>query len=202
METKLAKIVSILFQPLLIPSYSLFILFSLNNYLSMLVPAQAKQLLMWIVFLSTFVFPLIFVLILYKRGLIKSVNMDHKEERIFPLMITGIFYFLAYYIVRQTHLDVIYQRLFLGSALLICIALIISFYWKISMHMIGVGGLLGAMIGINLVAYVDLTFFVVLSTFICGLVGFARLKLKAHTPAQVYNGFLAGFFVMLVLFLI
>ena len=84
METKLAKIVSILFQPLLIPSYSLFILFSLNNYLSMLVPAQAKQLLMWIVFLSTFVFPLIFVLILYKRGLIKSVNMEHKEERIFP----------------------------------------------------------------------------------------------------------------------
>jgi len=202
METKLAKIISILFQPLLIPTYTLFILFGLNNYLSMLVPAQAKQLLMWIVFLTTFAFPLIFILILYKRGLIRSVNMDQKEERVFPLLITGVFYFLAYYMVHQTHLDVIYQRLFLGSALLIGVALIVSFYWKISMHMIGAGGMLGALIGINLVAYVDLTFFVVLVTFVCGLVAFARLKLKAHTPSQVYSGFLAGFFLMLVLFLI
>ena len=202
METKLAKIISYLFQPLLIPTFTLLILFSLNSYLSLMIPAQARKILLWIVFLTTFVFPLIFILILYKRGLIKSVNMGEKEERIFPLLITGIFYFLAYYVVRQTNLDVIYQRLFLGSTLLIGLALAVSFYWKISMHMIGVGGLLGALIGINLIGYVDLTFFILLSTFVSGLVGFARLKLKAHTPSQVYVGFLAGFLLMLGLFLI
>lgn len=196
METKLAKAISILFQPLLIPTYTLIILFSLNNYLSLLVPPQAKQILMWMVFLSTFVLPLMFILIMYKRGMINTLNMDRKEERVFPLIITGVFYFLAYYIIYQTRLDMIYQRLFLGSALLICIAFIVSFYWKISMHMIGVGGLLGALIGINLIAYVDLTVFIMLSVFVCGLVGFARLKLKAHTPSQVYVGFFAGFLLM------
>lgn len=199
METKIAKIISVLFQPLLIPTYTLLILFNLNNYLSLLVPAQAKQILMWMVFLSTFVFPILFILILYKRGMIKTLNMGEKEERIFPLIITGVFYFLAYYIVYQTRLDIIYQRIFLGSALLIIIALVVSFYWKISMHMIGVGGMMGGLIGINLVAYVDLTLFIMLSALLCGLVGFARLKLKAHTPAQVYAGFGAGFLLMFLI---
>lgn len=202
METRIAKIISVIFQPLLIPTYTLLIIFSLNSYISLLVPAQAKHVLMWIVFLSTFVFPVIFIFILYKRGLIKTLNMDDREERIFPLMITGIFYSLMYYIVWQSHLDVIYNLLFLGSALMIALALVVSFYWKISMHMIGVGGMLGALIGVNQAAYVNLTFYVVLATLVCGLVGFARLKLKAHTPAQVYAGFLAGFCIMLTLFLI
>lgn len=199
METRLAKIISIVFQPLLVPTYSMLILFSMNNYLSLMVPYPAKKLLMWLIFLSTFVFPVLFVFILYKRGMINSIEMDKREERVFPLVITGVFYSLAYYIIYQTQLDVIYQRLFMGSALLIGIALVVSFYWKISMHMIGFGGMLGALIGINLVAYVDLTFYVILSAFICGLVGFARLKLMAHTPAQVYTGFLTGFVLMLII---
>lgn len=202
METKLARIISVVFQPLLVPTYTLLVIFSLNSYISLIVPAQVKHILMWIVFISTFVFPVLFIFILYRRGMIRSLNMDNREERIFPLMVTGIFYFLAYYIVRQSQLDLIYNLLFLGSALLIVLALIVSVYWKISMHMIGVGGMLGALVGLGLTAYVDLVFYVVLTALVCGLVGFARLKLKAHTPAQVYAGFLAGFFLMLVLFLV
>jgi membrane-associated phospholipid phosphatase len=62
--------------------------------------------------------------------------------------------------------------------------------------------MLGAITGVNLTAYVDLTLFVILAVVICGLVGFARLKLNAHTQAQVYAGFFAGFSLMLALFLI
>ena len=202
METKLAKIISIVFQPLLVPTYTLLIIFSLNSYISLLVPVQARHVLMWIVFLSTFVFPVLFIFILYKRGFIKTLNMDDKEERIFPLIVTGVFYLLMYYIVWNSQFDSVYNMLFLGSALLIIMALIISIYWKISMHMIGVGGMLGALIGVAMETYVDLAFYVILVALVCGLVGFARLKLKAHTPAQVYAGFLAGFCLMLFLFLV
>jgi membrane-associated phospholipid phosphatase len=37
--------------------------------------------------------------------------------------------------------------------------------------------------------------------FVSGLVATARLKLNAHTPAQVYTGFLAGFIIELGLML-
>jgi membrane-associated phospholipid phosphatase len=43
---------------------------------------------------------------------------------------------------------------------------------------------------------------IALSLVISGLVGFARLKLGAHTPAQVYAGFGLGMFTILSLFLI
>lgn len=202
METRLANVFSVLFQPLLIPTYTLLILFNLNNYFSLLIPPQVRHLILWMVFLITFVLPLLFIFILYKRKIITSINMDKREERIFPLVITALFYLLAYYIVYQANLDVLYLRLFLGSALLICIALVISVFWKISMHMIGVGGLLGALIGIGIAAYIDLTFFVILAVLVSGLTGFARLKLKAHTPSQVYIGFLTGMGMMIVLFLV
>jgi membrane-associated phospholipid phosphatase len=202
METSLAKVFSVLFQPLLIPTYTLLILFNLNNYFSLLIPAQVRHLMLWMVFLITFVLPILFIFILYKRKMITSLNMDKREERIFPLVITALFYFLAYYIIYQANLDVLYLRLFLGSALLICIAIVVSAFWKISMHMIGVGGFLGALIGLGIVAYIDLTFFVILAVLVSGLTGFARLKLKAHTPMQVYAGFLTGLGVMIALFLV
>jgi len=43
---------------------------------------------------------------------------------------------------------------------------------------------------------------IALSLLISGMTGFARLKLKEHTPAQVYAGFLVGFFTILGLFLV
>jgi membrane-associated phospholipid phosphatase len=42
----------------------------------------------------------------------------------------------------------------------------------------------------------------IITVIISGLVGFARLKLKAHNQAQVYTGFLTGAFIMLLFFLI
>jgi membrane-associated phospholipid phosphatase len=37
---------------------------------------------------------------------------------------------------------------------------------------------------------------------IAGLLGYARLKLEAHTPAQVYSGFAIGLISMFLLFVL
>ena len=147
MEEKLAKIFSVIFQPLLIPSITLFLLFNLNNYIALIIPTSARQMILGMVFIVTFVFPVLMMFILYKRKVIRSFNMSTREERILPLFITGIFYFMAYHIIKQLQIDEIYQRVFLGSAFLVLIALVISFIWKISIHMIGMGGILGVFIG-------------------------------------------------------
>lgn len=202
MEEKLAKVFSVIFQPLLIPSITLFILFNLNNYIALIIPASAKQMILGMVFSITFVFPVIMIFILYKRGVIRTFTMSGREDRILPLFITGVFYFIAYHIIRQIQIDEIYQRVFLGSAFLVLIALVFSFIWKISIHMIGVGGMLGTFIGISQVIHTDLAMIVMIITIICGLTGFARLKLNAHNPMQVYAGFITGVGVMLWIFLI
>ncbi|MCD4695203.1 MAG: hypothetical protein K8S16_03095 [Bacteroidales bacterium] len=202
MEEKLAKIISIVFQPLLIPTFSLLILFSLNSYVSLSIPASAKNMILGMIFTTTFAFPAIFLFLFYKKGIIKSMSMERREERIIPLFVTAIFYFVAYQMIKQLQIHDIYQRMFLGSALLVLISLLVSFTWKISAHMIGIGGLLGGLVGVSQVIFIDLAVMILYVTLICGLVGFARLKLQAHSPAQVYTGFFTGFSGMLFLLLV
>ncbi|MCF8367756.1 MAG: hypothetical protein K9G76_01850 [Bacteroidales bacterium] len=202
MEKKLAQVISVVFQPLLIPTFSLLILFSLKTYATLSIPSSAKNLILSLIFILTFVFPVIFLFLFYKRGIIKSVSMESREERILPLFVTAIFYFLAYQLIHQLQIHYIFQLIFLGSAMLVTIGLLVSLVWKISAHMIGIGGLLGGLVGVSQVIPVDLSFFILTVSFLCGLVGFARLKLEAHTSSQVYAGFLTGFAGMLVLFLI
>ncbi len=197
METRLARIISVVFQPLLIPFYSLLLIFGLNNYISIIIPLQAKQMILGLIFSTTFLFPALFIYLLYRKGVITTIQMEKRNERIFPLIITSIFYFLTFHMIRKLQLPDVYLRLFFGSAVLVTITLLISLFWKISAHMTGIGGMLGTLIGLSQIIQNNLAGWVILITLCCGMVGFARLKLKAHTQAQVYGGFFAGLMIMM-----
>ena len=104
--------------------------------------------------------------------------------------------------LKQLHISDIYYLFLLGATFLIIIALLITFYWKISVHMIGIGGMLGALIGISFRINVDFVILIALTVLCSGIVGFARLKLNTHKPLQIYTGFLSGVIIMLLVFLI
>ena len=71
-------------------------------------------------------------------------------------------------------------------------SLIINIRWKISAHMIGIGGLTGALLCISILLEVYITPYLVYALLIAGLIGSSRLILKAHTPLQIYVGFAVG----------
>ncbi|MCD4664520.1 MAG: hypothetical protein K8R68_04550 [Bacteroidales bacterium] len=202
MEEKIAKIISVLFHPLLIPSYTFLILFNLNSYISLIIPYSAKMLMISMVFITTCLFPLLFVFMMKRRGIVKTLQMNTREERVYPFSVTAIFYFLAYHLLKQLQISDVYYIFLLGSALLVIIALLINFYWKISIHMISMGGMLGAFIGISFRLEIELITIIALSVLISGAVGFARLRLSSHEPIQIYTGFLSGVLVMLLIFLL
>ncbi len=202
MEIKVSKILSVVFHPLLIPTYTLLIIFNLNVFFSMIIPQLAKWQILGMVFLITFLFPL-FMMILFQRiGIIKSLYMKTKEERTLPYLMTIIFYYLASYLLKQLQISPIFYYFILGATFLIIITLIINFFWKISIHMIGIGGMLGTLIGLSFLWMIDIPFLIILLILCSGITGFARLKLNAHNPAQVYTGFVIGTSFMLLLFLV
>ena len=202
MEIKVSKILSVVFHPLLIPTYTLLIIFNLNVFFSMIIPQLAKWQILGMVFLITFLFPL-FMMILFQRiGIIKSLYMKTKEERTLPYLMTIIFYYLASYLLKQLQISPIFYYFILGATFLIIITLIINFFWKISIHMIGIGGMLGTLIGLSFLWMIDIPFLIILLILCSGITGFARLKLNAHNPAQIYSGFLLGTSFMLLLFLV
>jgi membrane-associated phospholipid phosphatase len=80
----------------------------------------------------------------------------------------------------------------LMSALVVLVAAIISIKWKISLHMTAQGALAGMLLAIAFRHNANLLLFISMVFFGGGLVGWARLYLRAHTPAQVYIGYCTG----------
>ncbi|MCF8303764.1 MAG: hypothetical protein K9I94_10860 [Bacteroidales bacterium] len=200
METRLARIISYIFHPLLMPTYGLFIMFNLKAYFAMAIPEQAKWMIIGLVFITTFLIPLLLVMLMVRRGMISSLFVDNKTERFYPFTVIAIFYLLAFYMFRQLELAPFFQMFLFGALVLVIMAMAINFYWKISLHMTAVGGLLGVFLALTFRLMIDLSMYLFITILIGGLIGFARLKLKSHDSKQVYTGFVMGGVVMFSIF--
>ncbi|MES2398296.1 MAG: hypothetical protein V4549_19945 [Bacteroidota bacterium] len=199
LETRIAKIISYLFHPLLMPTYGFAIIFFTNNYISTFTSPNLKLVTLTITFIFTFLLPTINALILLKMGRIKSLEMETLSERFIPYTSAVLYYFALFYLFYNAEFPNIFKILILGAAISILLTIFISFKWKISAHTIGIGGIAGAALGIVYRLNLDMRSVLMLVILFAGVVAYARLKLNAHTPAQVYSGFALGFLVELLL---
>jgi hypothetical protein len=135
-----------------------------------------------------------------RQGFIQSYQMETRQERRFPYLITAIFYFLTYNMFRQMHLPDMYIFSMMGATSLLVIVVIVNLWWKISTHMVGLGGVFGLITGLSLKLGIDMIFIIASIMLVSGIVGYARLKSGSHKPAEIYSGFLTGAIVMFAIF--
>jgi membrane-associated phospholipid phosphatase len=190
-----AKLISFIGHPLLMPLYTVQLLFTCNPYMKFMVNNSLQWFVLIIVFVFTFLLPLINAFILLKFKLIDSLYMTSSKERLFPFFFTLLFYLLAYKQLKTLPLPESFYLVLGGAIAVVFIALIITFFWKISIHALGIGGLFGAFLAFSQRYQVDQLSLIIGILFFAGLIGFSRLQLKAHQPAQVYTGFLIGTFI-------
>jgi len=188
-----ANMLSWAFHPLLMPTYGLFLVFTFNVYFRFSIPPVLKWVTYLIVCISTFLLPSIAALGMVRSGIIKSLQMESREDRQAPFLVTAAFYIVCYYLLTQLHLPKIFLSMMLGACISVILALIINFWWKISIHTIGMGGLCGIVYALSQSLFVDMvmpfSFLVLLS----GFVASARMFVGSHQPAQIYMGFILGF---------
>ncbi len=197
---RLARLCSAIFHPLVIPVLGVFVLFQINSHLSFAINQDARRFIMLIVFINTAVAPVFAVWIMKKTGYVKDFMLTDRHERILPLLVTSVLFFMTYYLLRQISLPSLVYFFIMSATLLVMLTLMISFVWKISIHMVSLGGFTGFLIVTSLLLRADIAWLIILAFLVSGCVGTARLILKAHTPAQVYTGYLLGFLVMLGLY--
>jgi hypothetical protein len=202
MELRIAKAISYIFHPLFIPFYTILILLSSDSYLLLMIPLKGKLLLVGIVILTTVILPLITGFILIRMKIIHSLFPGTREERIYLLLNAAIFYYLTYYLLKGTHVSVVFNYFMLGSTFLVICSLMITFFYRISLHMIAAGGLLGGIFGLTFGNSMNVTGFILTLILFAGLMGSARLKIDSQKPAEVYYGFLVGITVMFLLFIL
>ena len=201
MEKRIAQVISVVFYPLFIPTYAFAILLTMPAYFSALMPVNAKWMVVGIVFLTTCILPTLAIIAMIKTGIVTTRYLSKREDRTMPYIVSIIFFYLTYYLLKKLQISPVYYYFMIGATLLNILVMGINFIWKISSHTASIGALAGMMLGLS---YFLGTFYftlVALSLLMAGITGYARLKLQAHTPAQVYAGFLLGFFTILSLFL-
>jgi membrane-associated phospholipid phosphatase len=190
------EIISGVFQPLLMPILALYLLFSYHSYFKMIYNPDFVNRLYVISLILVVVMPILSFLILYKWGIISDIKMTNRKERVLPTYVALVYYCCFYYLIRQIGgLDPIIISAIFGGILAILIANIITSYWKISIHGIGISLVAGIFVASTELKHVDHNYMVIGLIMLIGLVGFSRLYLKRHTPAQVYAGSAVGFLV-------
>ena len=198
---RFARLCSAVFHPLLIPTLGIFILFQINSHLSFAVNQDARRFIMLVVFINTAIAPVMAVWIMKKTGYVKDFMLTERNERILPLLVTAVLFFMTYYLLRQLSLPSLVYFFIMSGTLLVMLTLMISFAWKVSIHMVSLGGLTGFLIVASLLLRADIAWLIILAFLASGCTGTARLILKAHSPAQVYAGYLIGIGMMLGLYL-
>jgi hypothetical protein len=194
----ISKTASILFHPLILPALSILVLFNSGSYIDFL-PYQAKKIILLIVIVSTFILPLTFVPFYIFQNIIKSIQMENHKERLIPFFISFCLYLFCYYLLHRIGTPFIINKLILAGATSILVLFLLSINWKISAHMVGIGGFTGALIALSLLLKVNMQYYIIASVLVSGIIGYARLSLQAHSPKQIYIGWFTGLLVSFII---
>ena len=199
MNRGFAQFISYLIHPGLVPLVGCILIMMLSpHYISRPVFLTVLA----YVFLGTYFFPLLMAFFLKKLGLLKSLHMANASERKLPFLTAGLFYFITAQSLRTFPAPFILSEYLFAGVIILGIALMLLGLTKLSIHMAGMGALLALALYLSFSYNYEMLFLIALITLLSGLLGTARLVLKAHTPVEVYLGFFLGFLASLSTFML
>jgi len=195
----LAHVISYIFHPLFIPLYvTWFLVFVHTTYFVGYSHGQ-KLFMLARIGLNMVFFPLITVLLLKGLGFISSIFLRTQKDRIIPYIASGIFYFWAFQVFRnQPEIPPVMTAFTFAVFISSSAALMANIYFKISMHAIGMGGVLGLFWIIMRQDSFLMTVPLSMAILLTGLVCTSRLIVSDHTPKEIYTGLVMGIVCQLV----
>jgi len=192
-EHLLAEFISIIFNPLIMPTLGIYLLLQSGTFLSLL-PGEVKQSILFITAASTFVLPVSLLPVFYYKGMIEGLGYESQgRQRLIPLVIVFVIYVLGYYWIQKFVPSTTIKLFWIGFTLSVVGVFMVSIFWKISAHMTGIGGIVGLIISMWLYYHVNLLYVLVAAIFMAGILGYARLRTNSHNVWQVLCGFVVGF---------
>ncbi len=189
-EPLLPRIISLILHPLLMGGYAVSLLFLYTDF-NLLYAGQYIMFIVPVLFFTCIV-PVSSIYCLQKSGLVGSDDKANTFDKMLPMLVVFFAYCLLIYYF-SSRLYYWFLLLLAVPLILIVINCLISIKWKISVHMMAVGALIGSTLSIcyNIKAVNPFILFIILFI-LAGCLGVARLMLKKETPAQVYMGFFIG----------
>jgi membrane-associated phospholipid phosphatase len=188
------QVLSVVFHPLLLPTIMFFVIF---RYVPQAFRPLADENVPYILLAlstTTLIIPVLSLLALRLTSTIKSLQMQDKKDRLIPFSFITTFYAVTTYMFySKLTLNPVLVLLMLTTTLLIVILTVVTYFWKISIHSAGIGGVIGFILAlVHIFPGSELLVPFIISIVILGWVMTARLLLQAHTFSQVAAGAVLG----------
>ncbi|GAB3827475.1 hypothetical protein [Hymenobacter jeollabukensis] len=192
MKDRLAYGLSVVLHPMLVPTYLVLLLcYGWPGRLPVSGVAPVPAALLLQAWALSFWLPSLLIGLMARFGLISSVELPDRRQRTAPLLLAaGGFAAAAVLLASYAPQASLLSRLFAGITVSVLLTTLITLWWKISAHGVGMGGASGLSLwlltapGSGSAAPLTLLAVVLLAA----AVGWARLRLRAHTRAQVLAG--------------
>ena len=190
------KLVSYTLHPIIFPTIGTLFYFILTpQYFT----STQKNIILLLVFVSTYFLPLLMLLFLKRFDLINSYQMKSIKERKSPIIFLLVLSLMMGRLLLNTGIAAPLAYSFFGGS----IALLVTFFlffkdFKTSLHTLGIGSLIGFVMVLSIEFQIDYTFLISVLFILFGFLATSRLYLKAHKPSEVYIGLILGIFTQFV----
>ncbi|MDE6308712.1 MAG: phosphatase PAP2 family protein, partial [Muribaculaceae bacterium] len=188
-----ARIISILFSPMFIPTYAILLAFQVTvlHY----VQPEVQWLTLLVTLALTGFVPMVVIMLLYGMKIVTSTSLERRKERIIPYSAAFLGYCGCALYLNSVHAPSWLWLFVAAGAVALLIVDVVNLWWKISAHAAAMGGFIGFTFFI--IKYgqsmIDLTHFAMLTIIVAGLVCTSRLILNRHTLWQIAAGLVVGF---------
>ena len=188
---KTARIVSAVFTPFSIPFVAFLILF-LFSYLNIM-PLAYKLIVLGVVYCFTILMPTLTIFLFRKINGFEAKDLTDRKKRYVPYLLTIIAYVFCMLMMRKLNIPWYMSGIILTALLMMLISIILNLKWKLSEHMLGMGGIVGGVVSFSALFGYNPVWWLSLFILIAGVLGTARIILQHHTLSEVLTGFVVGF---------
>lgn len=197
---RIAKVMSTLFMPLYAPMW-VFIGLFLFTYLRLL-PWGYKIFIISIVYVFTVFMPTVGITLfrLFKKW--THLELSHREHRHMPYVVALLSYTACLVIMTRINAAMFFRGVVMAALVSQIICVIINVWWKVSTHMVGIGGLVGALNAFSILFFYNPVWPFCALLLLSGVLGTSRIILRQHSLAQVLTGFGIGYVCAMVFILI
>lgn len=188
---QLSKFLSVLFAPYYAPLWVLMWTFFFCYWLSLSVYSVVQIFVM--VLFTTVIIPNVIIDMFRVGNNWTHIQLAHREHRHLPYVIMVLGYGVCLSLLTMQNAPMCIRGVVLTALVSQLICVIVNAFWKISTHMVGMGGLVGALIAFSLEFHFNPVFMLCLLLIISGAVGTARMVLRQHSLSQIFVGFIVGY---------
>jgi hypothetical protein len=207
-NTILAHIISAVTHPMLLVTYMLLFLLSVNPFMFGVRSLEGYMPYVLMVFFSTVLIPAVSVFMMRSLGFVTSIQLKKRTDRVGPLIVAIVFYsWLLVNFYNNPAVPKLFLLILFGATIALGLSFMVNVFVKLSMHGVGLGGLIaGVLFMMAMPEYTILElrlspdrslvfpiylflFFVLLIT---GLAGTSRLLLGLHTLKEWMIGMSVG----------